>query len=61
MSKIAPGKVEGYDGCLTAMDGILNKLDMPYLDLLLVHTPKLGGIRRSSSGSALSNPNDAGR
>jgi diketogulonate reductase-like aldo/keto reductase len=41
-SKVAPGKVSTYDACLDAIDGILDELDMTYLDLLLIHTPKLG-------------------
>ena len=41
-SKVAPGKVKSYKECLRAEDEILNELDTPYLDLLLIHTPKLG-------------------
>lgn len=41
-SKVAPGKVATYDACLHAVDGILDELDATYLDLLLIHTPKLG-------------------
>jgi 2,5-diketo-D-gluconate reductase A len=41
-SKVAPGKVHTYKECLVAVDGILSELDTIYLDLLLIHTPKLG-------------------
>jgi len=41
-SKVAPGKVHSYEACLDAVDEILNELDTSYLDLLLIHTPKLG-------------------
>lgn len=41
-SKIAPNKAKGYEECLVAVDGILKELDTPYLDLILIHTPKLG-------------------
>lgn len=41
-SKVAPGKVSSYRACLVAIDEILTELDTTYLDLLLIHTPKLG-------------------
>ncbi|KAL7524754.1 hypothetical protein ACHAWF_001070 [Thalassiosira exigua] len=41
-SKVAPGKVKTYGECLKAVDEILDELDTEYLDLLLIHTPKLG-------------------
>jgi len=41
-SKIAPGKVKTYQQCLAAVDTILQELGTTYLDLLLIHTPKLG-------------------
>jgi len=41
-SKVAPGKVSSYRACLVAIDEILTELDRTYLDLLLIHTPKLG-------------------
>ena len=41
-SKVAPGKVHTYSDCLIAIDEILQELDTSYLDLLLIHTPKLG-------------------
>ncbi|KAL3788292.1 hypothetical protein HJC23_002866 [Cyclotella cryptica] len=41
-SKVAPGKVSSYHACLVAVDEILTELDTTYLDLLLIHTPKLG-------------------
>lgn len=41
-SKIAPGKVKSYDTCLLAVDGILKELDTTYVDLLLIHSQKLG-------------------
>lgn len=41
-SKIAPGKVKSYDECLLAADEILKELDVDYVDMLLIHTPKLG-------------------
>ena len=41
-SKIAPGKVKNYDDCLSATDRILKELGVDYLDMLLIHTPKLG-------------------
>ena len=41
-SKIAPGKVKNYDECLLATDQILKELYVDYVDMLLIHTPKLG-------------------
>jgi len=41
-SKIAPGKVKSYDACLSAVDGILKELGTTYIDLLLIHSQKLG-------------------
>ena len=41
-SKVAPGKVSTYNACLAAVDEILSELGTTYLDLLLIHTPKLG-------------------
>ena len=41
-SKVAPGKASTYNACLAAIDEILNELGTTYLDLLLIHTPKLG-------------------
>jgi len=41
-SKIAPGKVKNYDDCLSATDKMLKEIDVEYLDMLLIHTPKLG-------------------
>ena len=43
-SKVAPGKVHTYSDCLIAIDVILQELDTTYLDMLLIHTPKLGKI-----------------
>ena len=41
-SKVAPGKVKSYNECLVAVDNIMNELDTSYVDLLLIHSPKLG-------------------
>jgi len=41
-SKVAPGKVKSYNECLAAVDNIMIELDTPYVDLLLIHSPKLG-------------------
>lgn len=44
-SKIAPNKAKNYDECLIDVDNILEELETPYLDLLLIHAPKLGKER----------------
>ena len=41
-SKVSPNKAKSYDECLLAVDGILQELGTSYLDLVLIHTPKLG-------------------
>ena len=41
-SKIAPGKVKNYEDCLSATDKILKELGVDFLDMILIHTPKLG-------------------
>ena len=43
-SKIS-GKVAGYGACLVAVADLLAELQTDYVDLLLVHTPKLGEAR----------------
>jgi len=41
-SKIQPNFVQSYEVCLAAVDGILKELGTDYLDLVLIHSPKLG-------------------
>mmetsp|Transcript_347 Transcript_347/g.801 ORF Transcript_347/g.801 Transcript_347/m.801 type:complete len:368 (+) Transcript_347:50-1153(+) len=41
-SKVAPNQAKNYDDCMYAVDDVLEELDTPYLDLLLIHSPKLG-------------------
>jgi len=44
-SKISPNMVKSYDECLAAVPSILDEIGTEYLDLLLIHTPKLGKDR----------------
>jgi len=44
-SKISPNLVRSYDETLAAVDSILKELQTEYLDLLLIHSPKLGKVQ----------------
>ena len=60
-SKVAPGQVRDYDARLAAVESIVGELGVERLDLLLIHSPKLGEAKTVELWRALVEAKRRGR
>ena len=60
-SKISPSRVTSGAACLAAVDELLGELGVTYVDLLLIHTPKLGPAKTVELWRALVEAKGAGK
>jgi len=60
-SKLASGTVNSYAKGISAIDNILQEIGTPYLDLVLIHSPKMGRDKAVAVWKALIDARKAGK